>query len=230
MYALCRERLASLKYALALACASAATIANLMLFHGGRIDPMHTCHAKTTPARPNRMPQTIHIYKLCDKARRCQDQSRYLGDRPRLRSNDEAYTLAVQCPGRACCCCLALNTESHSNFSLAHIFSWHLPLYRLQATPLWFLAQLSFNASLLYTSVTSNTVLSSASSLFTFVLSVLLLGERYTFPKLACVAACMAGEVMLGCRLHHAGHADPCCSYIKQNPFTEGFSALWPAP
>lgn len=62
-----------------------------------------------------------------------------------------------------------------------------------QAAPLWFLAQLAFNASLLYTSVTSNTILSSASSLFTFVLSVLLLGERYTFPKLVCVGACMAG-------------------------------------
>eukprot|EP00854_Cymbomonas_tetramitiformis_P005684 gene5684-6870_t len=47
-----------------------------------------------------------------------------------------------------------------------------------------FSAQLTFNASLKRSSVTSNTILSSLSSLFTFFLSVRLLRERFTFVKL----------------------------------------------
>ncbi|XP_047168694.1 thiamine-repressible mitochondrial transport protein THI74 isoform X2 [Vigna umbellata] len=42
--------------------------------------------------------------------------------------------------------------------------------------PFWFLAQLTFNLSLKYTTVTSNTILSSASSLFTFLVSLAFLG------------------------------------------------------
>ncbi|KAF9604821.1 hypothetical protein IFM89_010362 [Coptis chinensis] len=44
--------------------------------------------------------------------------------------------------------------------------------------PFWFLAQLTFNLSLKYTTVTSNTILSTASSLFTFFLALIFLGER----------------------------------------------------
>ena len=47
-------------------------------------------------------------------------------------------------------------------------------------SPLWFAAQLCFNYSLLYTSVTSNSILSTSSSVFTFGLSVYFVGERYT--------------------------------------------------
>ncbi|WVY96550.1 hypothetical protein V8G54_028701 [Vigna mungo] len=43
--------------------------------------------------------------------------------------------------------------------------------------PFWFLAQLTFNLSLKYTTVTSNTILSSASSLFTFLVSLAFLGD-----------------------------------------------------
>ena len=66
-----------------------------------------------------------------------------------------------------------------------------------QVAPLWFLAQLAFNISLSKTSVTSNTILSSASSLFTFVFSVLLLSERFTYFKLSCIVALIAGTAMV---------------------------------
>ncbi|KAI8466023.1 MAG: hypothetical protein J3K34DRAFT_524869 [Monoraphidium minutum] len=62
---------------------------------------------------------------------------------------------------------------------------------------LWFGAQLAFNVSLSMTSVTSNTILSSASSLFTFALSMACLGEPYTAAKLLSIAACIGGTVLV---------------------------------
>lgn len=59
--------------------------------------------------------------------------------------------------------------------------------------PLWFLAQLTFNASLQSTSVTSNTILSSASALFTYLFSIFLLSERFTAMKLGCILALIGG-------------------------------------
>ncbi|MEW5305254.1 MAG: hypothetical protein WDW36_007809 [Sanguina aurantia] len=63
--------------------------------------------------------------------------------------------------------------------------------------PLWFMAQLAFNMSLARTSVTSNTILSSSSSLFTFALSVLFCGERFSLGKLACIFVCIAGTALV---------------------------------
>jgi solute carrier family 35 protein F5 len=63
--------------------------------------------------------------------------------------------------------------------------------------PLWFLAQWSFNASLALTSVTSNTILSSTSSLFTFFLSILLLGEVFSSSKLLAIMACIVGTALV---------------------------------
>ncbi|XP_062149638.1 uncharacterized vacuolar membrane protein YML018C [Alnus glutinosa] len=63
--------------------------------------------------------------------------------------------------------------------------------------PFWFLAQLTFNFSLKYTTVTSNTILSSASSLFTFLVSLVFLGEKFTWLKLISVLLCMAGTVIV---------------------------------
>ncbi|KAL6978783.1 hypothetical protein U1Q18_020452 [Sarracenia purpurea var. burkii] len=63
--------------------------------------------------------------------------------------------------------------------------------------PFWFLAQLTFNLSLKYTSVTSNTILSSASSLFTFLVSLAFLGEKFTWVKLISVLLCMGGTVIV---------------------------------
>ncbi|XVF72174.1 hypothetical protein PTKIN_Ptkin12aG0099000 [Pterospermum kingtungense] len=67
----------------------------------------------------------------------------------------------------------------------------------LLVCPFWFLAQLTFNLSLKYTTVTSNTILSSASSLFTFLVSLAFLGENFTWLKLVSVVLCMAGTIIV---------------------------------
>ena len=63
--------------------------------------------------------------------------------------------------------------------------------------PLWFFAQLTFNTSLELTSVTSNTILSSASALFTFLFAVVFLSERFTLIKLASIVALIGGTAMV---------------------------------
>lgn len=63
--------------------------------------------------------------------------------------------------------------------------------------PFWFLAQLTFNLSLRYTTVTSNTILSSASSLFTFLVALVFLGETFTWLKLISVLLCMGGTIIV---------------------------------
>ncbi|PIN18887.1 putative membrane protein [Handroanthus impetiginosus] len=63
--------------------------------------------------------------------------------------------------------------------------------------PIWFLAQLTFNLSLKYTTVTSNTILSSSSSLFTFLVALVFLGEKFTWLKLTSVLLCMGGTIIV---------------------------------
>ncbi|WOL12015.1 thiamine-repressible mitochondrial transport protein THI74-like [Canna indica] len=63
--------------------------------------------------------------------------------------------------------------------------------------PFWFFAQLSFNISLKYTTVTSNTILSSTSSLFTFLVALAFLGETFTWLKLISVLLCMGGTIIV---------------------------------
>ncbi|KAK1316218.1 hypothetical protein QJS10_CPA05g01998 [Acorus calamus] len=67
----------------------------------------------------------------------------------------------------------------------------------LWVCPFWFFAQLTFNLSLKYTTVTSNTILSTASSLFTFLVSIACLGEMFTWVKLFSVLLCMGGTVIV---------------------------------
>ena len=59
--------------------------------------------------------------------------------------------------------------------------------------PLWFLAQLSFNFSLGLTSVTSNTILSSTSSLFTYAAAIALRQDAFQLQKVGAIGLCMAG-------------------------------------
>ncbi len=59
--------------------------------------------------------------------------------------------------------------------------------------PLWFAAQLCFNYSLAATTVTSNTILASTSSLFTYALSCVLLREAFTAYKLTAILLCITG-------------------------------------
>ncbi|KDO19210.1 hypothetical protein SPRG_15653 [Saprolegnia parasitica CBS 223.65] len=60
--------------------------------------------------------------------------------------------------------------------------------------PLWFIANYTYTISLSMTSVTSSTIISSTSAMFTFALSIYFLGEKFTWPKLAGVALCMIGN------------------------------------
>nr|CCA14055.1 Drug/Metabolite Transporter (DMT) Superfamily putative [Albugo laibachii Nc14] len=61
--------------------------------------------------------------------------------------------------------------------------------------PLWFLANFTYNASLDMTSVTSSTIISSTSTVFTLFLSVLVLQERFTWMKMTGVVLCMMGNM-----------------------------------
>ncbi|KQK17180.1 uncharacterized vacuolar membrane protein YML018C [Brachypodium distachyon] len=63
--------------------------------------------------------------------------------------------------------------------------------------PFWFLAQLTFNLSLRYTTVTSNTILSSTSTLFTFLVALVFLGETFTWVKLISVLLCIGGTIIV---------------------------------
>ncbi|XP_010066243.2 uncharacterized vacuolar membrane protein YML018C isoform X1 [Eucalyptus grandis] len=63
--------------------------------------------------------------------------------------------------------------------------------------PFWFFAQLTSNLSLKYTTVTSNTILSTSSSLFTFLVSLAFLGEKFTWIKLIGVLLCMGGTIIV---------------------------------
>jgi solute carrier family 35 protein F5 len=75
----------------------------------------------------------------------------------------------------------------------------------VQCFLLWFVAQFLFNQSLKLTSVTSNTILSSTSSLFTFALSMIFLREPYSVAKLLSIAACIGGELMRLCAKQRSG-------------------------
>ena len=63
------------------------------------------------------------------------------------------------------------------------------------------MAQWTFNASLARTSVTSNTILASLATLFTFFGSIWLLRERFTLPKLLFIAMSVAGAPARGLKL-----------------------------
>lgn len=67
----------------------------------------------------------------------------------------------------------------------------------LGIAPLWFAAQLAFNYSLLYTSVTSNSILSTSSAIFTFGLSVYLVNERYSKERVLAILVYMLGSALV---------------------------------
>lgn len=87
--------------------------------------------------------------------------------------------------------------------------------------PFWFMAQLFFNLSLKYTTVTSNTILSTSSSLFTFLLSLAFLGEKFTWFKLAGVLLCMGGTIIVS-----LGDSETGLSVINSNPILGDILAL----
>jgi solute carrier family 35 protein F5 len=63
--------------------------------------------------------------------------------------------------------------------------------------PLYFLAQLCFNYSLLYTSVTNNSILSTSSSVFTFALSAWIVkSDHVNWQRCVAVLVYVAGSVL----------------------------------
>ncbi len=70
-------------------------------------------------------------------------------------------------------------------------------ILKISATisPLWFVANYTYNQSLNMTSVTSSTIVSSTSTVFTFLLSVYALGEPFVWMKLGGVVLCMLGNI-----------------------------------
>ncbi|KAL9677412.1 hypothetical protein QQ045_005641 [Rhodiola kirilowii] len=91
----------------------------------------------------------------------------------------------------------------------------------LLISPFWFLAQLAFNLSLKYTTVTSNTILSSASSLFTFLVSLAFLGEKFSWVKLISVLLCMLGTIIVS-----LGDAEVVLTATASNPLLGDILAL----
>ncbi|XP_065874750.1 thiamine-repressible mitochondrial transport protein THI74 [Euphorbia lathyris] len=87
--------------------------------------------------------------------------------------------------------------------------------------PFWFLAQLTFNLSLKYTTVTSNTILSTSSSLFTFLVSLAFLGEKFTWLKLVSVLLCMAGTIIVS-----LGDSETGLSAVASSPLLGDFLSL----
>ncbi|RLN59008.1 hypothetical protein BBJ29_005473 [Phytophthora kernoviae] len=70
-------------------------------------------------------------------------------------------------------------------------------IFRISAiiSPLWFTANFTYNESLNLTSVSSSTIVSSTSTVFTFLLSVCALKEPFVWMKLAGVMLCMTGNI-----------------------------------
>ncbi|CAL0302759.1 unnamed protein product [Lupinus luteus] len=98
---------------------------------------------------------------------------------------------------------------------------WRVAKVSLLVCPFWFFAQLTFNLSLKYTTVTSNTILSSASSLFTFLVSLAFLGERFTWLKLFSVLLCMGGTIIVS-----LGDSENGLSTVASNPLLGDILAL----
>ncbi|KPI88684.1 hypothetical protein ABL78_2222 [Leptomonas seymouri] len=64
--------------------------------------------------------------------------------------------------------------------------------------PLWFLANYLFNLSLSITSVASNTILSSTSTIWTLLFSYVMLRQRVGIHRIVAVALCVGGTIMVG--------------------------------
>lgn len=95
----------------------------------------------------------------------------------------------------------------------------------IAVAPIWVLAQLAFNFSLLMTSVTANSMLSSSSAVFTFCVSVYLGLDRFTWMKVAAVTAYVCGTVLVtmadrdprGVNFDSASEADSANNALGQN-------------
>jgi solute carrier family 35, member F5 len=83
--------------------------------------------------------------------------------------------------------------KEDSVLTIANICVRNVALFALQFCPFWILANWTFNESLSRTSVSSNTILSSTSGLFTFFFALCILRDRFSWQKLSGVGITFAG-------------------------------------
>lgn len=76
----------------------------------------------------------------------------------------------------------------------------------LLIAPLWFAAQWTYSAGVATTTVTSSTVISATSVVWTFLASVVFLEERLSSLKIAGILACLAGNAATQVGDMQAGH------------------------
>lgn len=74
---------------------------------------------------------------------------------------------------------------------------WNTLKVAAQFCPLWFMANYFYNSSLSLTSVSSSTILSSTSGLFTLILSICVLGESPDFCKFFAALLSFSGVVII---------------------------------
>ena len=76
----------------------------------------------------------------------------------------------------------------------------HLQTFRIGMimTPLWFLANCSYNMSLSQTSITSSTIISTTSTLWTFCFAVCAKAERFSAMAMLGISMTMAGSLLTG--------------------------------
>lgn len=75
----------------------------------------------------------------------------------------------------------------------------------LLIAPIWFMSQWTYSSGVAMTSVTSSTVISATSVVWTLIASVLFTGERLTLLKGCGVLACMAGNIVTQLGDMHGG-------------------------
>ena len=91
-----------------------------------------------------------------------------------------------------------MSVDSHQTTMTARSMMSAVDTLRASAAVVvpWFLAQYTYNASLRFTSITSNTVISTSSSLYTFLFGIIFLGERFTCLKLGALLVCLSGAAV----------------------------------
>jgi solute carrier family 35 protein F5 len=81
--------------------------------------------------------------------------------------------------------------------ALPMLSPWQVFKIAIKFCPLWTAGNWSFNAALSLTSVSSNTILSSTSGMWTFLLGMLLLKDKFSWKKLCAVLVTFGGVCLV---------------------------------
>ena len=127
-------------------------------------------------------------------------------------SSPSASTSISSTPTSAASTAALARAQKHHHHSHNNKNGWNVYIRAAAyVCPLWFAAMFTYNTSLGLTNVTANTILSSTSSLFTYLLSVALLRERISAAKIGCILMAMVGSAMVtlaGRQTDGSKHAD----------------------